>query len=220
MAANYTLVIGNKNFSSWSLRAWLAMKVAEIPFDEVAVRLYQPDTRARILPHSGAGRVPVLKIEESGSSRTVWDSLAICETLAELHPEARLWPVDAAARAHARSMTAEMHSGFPDLRRQLSMDITARRPTPALEEITRQQIARVTELWTNALSHSPNGGFLFGHFTIADAFYAPVVTRFATYAIPLPAAAEKYCQRVKALVPMREWERAAGAEVQSAQTAN
>jgi glutathione S-transferase len=215
MAAPYTLVIGDKNFSSWSLRPWLAMKVAGIPFDEVAVRLYQLDTTATIRAHSGAGRVPVLKFAENGETRTVWDSLAICETLAERHPQARLWPADAASRSHARSITAEMHSGFPDVRRQLSMDITARHPTPELEKATRDQVDRIVAIWTDALSRHHDGGFLFGHFSIADAFYAPVVTRFATYSVPLPAAAADYCQFVNALPAMREWTEAAHAEAAS-----
>lgn len=212
MAARYSLVIGNKNVSSWSLRAWIAMKMAGIPFEEISVRLYQPDTRAKILEHSSSGRVPILKIEDAGRSLTIWDSLAICEALAERHPEARLWPHDAQARAHARSVTSEMHSGFPDLRRQLSMDITARHPTPVLEEITQRQVARVVEIWTSALADHPDGGFLFGQFTIADAFYVPVVTRFATYGVKLPGPAAAYCERIRALAPMREWETAAKAE--------
>ena len=205
MTLRYTLVIGDKNFSSWSLRPWLAMKVAEIPFDEVAVSLYQPDTYERIRAHSGAGRVPVLKFAEGGEDRVVWDSLAICETLAERHADKRLWPADPMARAHARSITAEMHSGFADVRRQLSMDITGRFPTPALEDATRQQVARIIEIWTDALSRYRDGGFLFGHFTIADAFYAPVVTRFITYSVQLPAQAAEYCQKVNALPAMQEW---------------
>jgi glutathione S-transferase len=205
----YSLVIGNKNFSSWSLRPWLAMKVAEIPFDEVAVRLYQPDTRKRILAHSGAGRVPVLKFSEGGKAHVVWDSLAICETLAERHPDRGLWPADPMTRAHARSVTAEMHAGFPDLRRQLTMDISARHPAPALEEATAEQLARIVEIWMDALSRHPDGGFLFGPFTIADAFYAPVVTRFLTYDVRLPQPAAEYCQRVNALSAMQEWTSAA-----------
>jgi glutathione S-transferase len=209
--APYTLVIGDKNFSSWSLRPWLAMKVAAIPFDEIQVRLYQDDTHAQILAHSGAGRVPVLRFEENGERRTVWDSLAISETLAERHRDRALWPSDAAARAHARSIAAEMHSGFPDVRRQLSMDIAARHPTPALDDSTARQVARIVDIWTGALARY-GGPFLFGAFSIADAFYAPVVTRFVTYAIELPQAACKYCQEVNALPAMREWEAGARAE--------
>jgi glutathione S-transferase len=216
MAARYTLVIGDKNFSSWSLRPWVAMKVAAIPFAETLVRLYQPGTAAAIYPYSGAGKVPVLVIEEDGARGAVWDSLAICETLAERHPEARLWPEDAPARAHARSIAAEMHSGFADVRRQLSMDIAARHPLPALDDATQGQLARILAIWTEALAKAPRGGFLFGPFTIADAFYAPVVTRFITYNVPLTPVTAAYCERVRALPAMREWEDAARAEARRA----
>jgi glutathione S-transferase len=185
--------------------------MADIPFDEVPVRLDQPDTRARILAYSPAGRVPVLVFVEDGERRAVWDSLAICETLAERHPGKGMWPADAHNRAQARSIAAEMHSGFPDVRRQLSMNITARLRAPALEDSTREQIVRIIEIWTEALSRS-GGPFLFGGFTIADAFYAPVTTRFVTYGVPLPAPAAEYCRNVNALGPMREWTEAARAE--------
>ena len=157
--------------------------------------------------------MPALKIEEGGASQTVWDSLAICETLAERHPDARLWPENGGARAHARSIVAEMHSGFPDLRRALSMEIAARHPTPALEDQVQADIARIVAIWTEALdAHGGEGGFLFGRFSIADAFFAPVVTRFETYAIHLPAVAQAYAQRVLALPAMHEWAAAAKAE--------
>lgn len=213
MGARYTLYIGSKNVSSWSLRPWLVMKTARLPFEEVLIRLYMPKTKAEILAASPSGKVPALKIEENGASETVWDSLAICETLAERHPEARLWPDGAVARAHARSVAAEMHSGFPDLRRALSMNITARLPTPALEDPVQADIARIIAIWTRALAaHEDGGGFLFGRFSIADAFFAPVVTRFETYAIHLPAVAQAYAQRVLALPAMHEWAAAAKAE--------
>jgi glutathione S-transferase len=213
MGAHYTLYIGNKNLSSWSLRPWLVMKMAKLPFEEALVRLHMPESKRRILAHSPSGKVPALKIEDGGVSQTVWDSLAICETLAERHPEAGLWPDAASARAHARSIAAEMHSGFPNLRRALSMEIAARLPTPALEDDVQADIARVIAIWTEALDrHESGGGFLFGRFSIADAFFAPVVTRFETYAIHLPAVAQAYAQRVLALSPMREWAAAAKAE--------
>ena len=134
MGARYTLYIGSKNTSSWSLRPWLAMKMAMVPFEEVVIRLNTPETKARILTVAPSGKVPALKIDEDGASWTVWDSLAICETLAERHADARLWPEERAARAQARSIAAEMHSGFPELRKALSMEIAARHPTPALED--------------------------------------------------------------------------------------
>ena len=214
MGARYTLSVGSKNVSSWSLRPWLVMKMARIPFEEVRIRLRTPESKAEILAVSPSGKVPALKIEEDGASQTVWDSLAISETLAERHPEARLWPEKAAPRACARSITAEMHSGFPNLRRVLSMDITARHPTPALEDEVQAEIARVVAIWTEALNrHEGEGGFLFGRFSIADAFFAPVVTRFETYAVHLPAVAQAYAQRILALPAMHEWTAAAKVEV-------
>jgi glutathione S-transferase len=213
MGARYTLYIGNKNLSSWSLRPWLAMKTAGLPFDEVRITLDTPKTKAEILATSPSGKVPALTIEENGTSQTIWDSLAICETLNERHPEARLWPENAGRRAHARSIVAEMHSGFPDLRRALSMEIAARYPTPALEDKVQADIARIIAIWTSALDrHDGDGGFLFGRFTIADAFFAPVVTRFETYSIHLPAVAQAYAQRVLALPAMHEWTADAKAE--------
>ena len=213
MGARYTLYIGSKNTSSWSLRPWLAMKMAKIPFDEVLIPLRRPESSAEIKAHSPSGKVPALKIDEDGTSRTVWDSLAICETLAERHPDARLWPQDPAARAEARSIVAEMHAGFPDLRRVLSMDIAARHPTPPLDDALQAQIARVVAIWQSVLNrYGKSSGFLFGHFTIADAFYAPVATRFETYGVHLPAVAQAYTQRILATPAMRQWEESAKAE--------
>src|SRR5690242_19306184 len=140
MAMRYTLVVGTKNWSSWSLRPYLALRATGAPFEEVLIQLRRtdsPSTKELIRKHSPAGRVPVLKIEENGTTTTVWDSLAICETLAERHPEAKLWPADPSARALARSYSAEMHSGFPDLREQLSMDFARKVPTPNLRDATK-----------------------------------------------------------------------------------
>src|SRR6266550_8059904 len=169
MAARYTLYIGSKNISSWSLRPWLAMRNAKLAFVEVLIPFRKPETVSQIKVHSPSAKVPALKIEEDGASRIVWDSLAICETLAERHPEARLWPEDAAARAESRSIVAEMHSGFPDLRRVLSMDLAARHPTPPFDDAVQAQIARIVAMWQSVLDrYGKNSGFLFGHFTIAD----------------------------------------------------
>ena len=213
MSARYTLYIGNKNISSWSLRPWLVMKTAKLAFGEVLIPLRKAQTSADIKAHSPSGKVPALKIEENGASRTVWDSLAICETLAERHPEARLWPEDAAARAEARSIVAEMHSGFPDLRRVLPMDLAVRHPTPPFDDAVQAQIARIVAMWQSVLDrYGKSSGFLFGHFTIADAFYAPVATRFETYDVHLPAMAQAYTQRILAMPAMREWEANAKAE--------
>jgi glutathione S-transferase len=205
------LVIGNKNYSSWSLRPWLAMKMAGIAFEEVRIALDQPDTKARILRYSPTGKVPCLV----DGKLTVWDSLAICEYVNETHSSGRLWPAERATRATARAVTAEMHSGFAALRTYLSMDIRARKPARGAEAQrlagVQADIERIVALWTAALDAS-GGPMLFGEFCIADAFYAPVVTRFVTYGVALPPLLQAYSQRVLALPPMREWIAAAEAE--------
>ncbi len=215
MAARYTLILGTKNWSSWSLRPYVAMRATGAPFEEVVIALRHTEasaTRQEISKYSPTGRVPVLKIAENGGTATVWDSLAICETLAERHPEAKLWPDDAGARAQARSYAAEMHSGFPDLRDQLTMEFARTLPMPALRDETKEQIARIVEAWMQALS-AHDGGFLFGRFCVADCMYAPVVSRFLTYGIALPQIAKAYCDRMMALPAMQDWGRAAKAEV-------
>jgi glutathione S-transferase len=211
MSTRYTLYIGTKRYSSWSLRPWLAMKMAGLDFDEVMISLRQPDTKTRIAAISPGGKVPALKIEENGQSSLVWDSLAICETIAEREPHAQLWPSDARERAEARSMVAEMHSGFADLRSRLSMDLAQRLPTPEMDDALRTQVGRIVGMWETTLKRH-SGGFLFGRFSIADAFFAPVATRFETYSVPLPAVAQAYTQRILALAPMREWTKAAKLE--------
>lgn len=208
----YTLIIGNKNLSSWSLRPYLALKAAKVAFTEIPVRLDQPETRASIATFSPAGKVPVLKIEENGKTQLVWDSLAICETIAERHPEAKLWPTDGFARAEARSYAAEMHSGFVDVRQQLSMDFARKLATPELSEATQKQIGRITGAWDAALAKY-QGDFLFGEFSVADCMYAPMVSRFLTFGIALPAASAAYCARVMALPAMQEWLAGAQKEV-------
>lgn len=216
MSARYTLIVGTKDWSSWSLRPYLALRAAEAPFEEVMIRLRRQNfTGDEIRKYSRAGRLPILKIDEAdGRHALVWDSLAICETLAERHPEARLWPSDPLARAEARSYAAEMHSGFPDLRDQLSMDFARRLPLPELREATRAQIARILEAWTSALVRfGAGGGFLFGHFSIADCMYAPVVSRFVTYGVEVPDVVRGYMERVMALPAMRDWGAAAQTEV-------
>ncbi|HUO98435.1 MAG TPA: glutathione S-transferase family protein [Rhizomicrobium sp.] len=210
----YTLVLGNRNLSSWSLRPYLAMRAIGVAFEEVTVRLDRPETRAQIRDHSAAGKVPVLKIGEGGRALTVWDSLAICETLAERHPEAKLWPDDPAVRAVARSFAAEMHSGFPDLREQLPMDFARKLATPDMREATRNQVARILEAWSGALQqYGLDGGFLFGRFSIADCMYAPVVSRFATYGIAVPPIVGAYCERMMGLPAMQDWGAAAKNEI-------
>jgi len=210
----YTLFIGTRNYSSWSLRPWLVMKMAQLDFTEVVIPLRQQDTRGKILEHSPSGKVPLLVIEHSKSKELVWDSLAICETLAERVPAAQLWPQDTAARGFARSITAEMHSGFPDLRAALPMDIGARNAPAPLSDAVQQQVTRIHDIWHQALKqYGGRDGFLFGRFSIADAFYAPVVTRFVTHAISLPPLLQEYSQRILSLPAMRQWAAAAQSEM-------
>jgi glutathione S-transferase len=202
-----TLVVGSRTFSSWSLRPWLVLKQANIPFTEVVIALNQVATREQIKKYSPSGRVPVLL---HGDVR-IWDSLAIAEYLHELFPDKGLWPSDRATRALARSVSAEMHSGFGAMRQQLSMNVTKRLPTPNLTDDTQSDLKRVFDIWNECLNRS-GGPFLFGSFTIADAMYAPVTTRLTTYSIPLTGAIEKYVQTVAALPAMQEWVRGAMGE--------
>jgi len=210
-----TLVIGNKNYSSWSLRPWLAMKMAGIAFDEIRIALDQADTKANILRHSPTGKVPCLT--DSGSAVTVWDSLAICEYVNEAYAAGRMWPAELAARAQARSTAAEMHSGFAALRTHMSMDIRARKYERGAAAMAREDVAaditRIRALWFDALVQS-SGPFLFGDFSIADAFFAPVVMRFVTYGVDLPPALAAYRDRVVGLAPMQQWIGEATAEVE------
>lgn len=207
--SDLTLILGNKAYSSWSLRPWLALKQAGRLFAEVVIPLRRPDTRARILEHSPAGKLPVLK----HGDLTVWDSLAICEYLADLFPDAALWPEDPAARAVARAVSAEMHSGFQSLRSSMPMDLTRKAPGEGMTEATVADIGRITALWADCRARFGAGGpFLFGRFSIADAMYAPVVTRFDTYGVALGDTARAYADAVLAMPAMREWTDAARAE--------
>jgi glutathione S-transferase len=203
------LVIGNKNYSSWSFRPWLAMKVAGIAFDETVISLDAPDFKARVGALGGAGRVPVLI---DGEIR-VWESLAILEYLADKFPAATLWPQDAAARAHARAISSEMHAGFAPLRRHLPMNV--RRPVTAraLDDGASADAARIDAVWTDCRARfGTHGPFLFGAFGAADAMYAPVIWRFHTYAVTVGAAARAYMAAVMALPAWREWRAAARRE--------
>ncbi len=183
------LLIGNKNYSSWSLRPWLAMKVAGIAFEETVISLDAPDFKSRVTTVRGAGKVPVLV--DGGIS--VWESLAILEYLAEKFPTSGLWPRDARARAHARAAASEMHGGFGALRSQLPMNV--RRPVKAhaVEDDAKRDIARIDALWSECRTRFGNEGpFLYGAFGAADAMYAPVVWRFHTYAVEVSAVAGAY----------------------------
>ena len=205
----YTLVIGNKNYSSWSLRPWLALRVAGVPFDEVRIPLYSPGSKEQILRHSPAGKVPVLVTPEV----TVWESLAILEFLADRHPEARLWPADPAQRARARAVSTEMHAGFAALRANLGMNLRKTFPDHATAPEVLTDIARVQALWNDCLDRS-GGPFLFGAFTNADAMFAPVVTRFLTYSVKTDAASARYMAVVRALPALDEWYAAARQETE------
>jgi glutathione S-transferase len=207
----YELTIGDKNISSWSLRPWLAMRHAGIPFREVNIRLRTPETKAHILRYSPAGKVPVLL----AGGQAIWDSLAILEFLAEAHPEARLWPQQRQARAHARSVAAEMHSGFQALREHCPMDLVRRLPKSTLPDAVGADVRRIVGLWRDCRRrHGTGGDFLFGAFSAADAMYAPVASRFRTYLPDLGAygddgTARAYVDTIFALPAMAEWEAAA-----------
>jgi glutathione S-transferase len=206
------LVIGSKNSSSWSLRPWLLLKQGGVPFEEVVIPLRRPDTHERIRLHSPSGKVPVLIVGEV----RIWDSLAIAEFLAE--HDTRLWPADSRARAFARSISAEMHSGFQALRTFLPMDFTARfRPPGRLLSGVEADIRRILEIWTECRQrHGQSGPFLFGAFSIADAMFAPVCSRFTTYAVPLDPVSQAYVAHMMSLPAMLEWGRDAAAELAAA----
>ena len=208
-----TLVIGNRNYSSWSLRPWIAMKQAGLAFDEVQVSLRRPETRERILRYSPSGRVPCL----IDGALTVWDSMAICEYVNEQYAGGALWPREVGERARARSVAAEMHSGFAALRTHMPMDIRSRHPERGAAALARPDVAadveRVHSLWTECLAAS-GGPFLFGAFSIADAFFTPVVTRFRTYAVALPARLAAYSDAIVALPALQAWAAASAGETE------
>jgi len=219
MAGNdYTLVIGDKNLSSWSLRPWLAMRQCGIPFAEECIRLRQPDSRAEILRHSPSGKVPALKVRTG----VVWDSLAILDYLAERHPEHKLWPQDEEARAAARSIAAEMHAGFATLRNDMPMDLLNRLPSSPMSAALEVDIRRIAAIWKGTRARFGDGGpFLFGAFSNADAMYAPVATRFRTYGVDLArfgddgTGAAAYAEAILALPAMAEWTEGAKDEVRT-----
>ena len=195
------LVIGDKNYSSWSMRPWLLVKHFGIPFEEVLIELDEPNTKSSILAFSASGKVPCLVTDDGFA---VWDSLAIAETLAERFPQHALWPRDANARARARSVSAEMHSGFGELRSNMPMNIRKVKPGAGATPGALADVARIDALWRECLAAS-GGPFLFGEFSIADAMYAPVVMRFNSYQPKLSPEAAAYAQRVSALPAVAEW---------------
>lgn len=202
------LVIGNKNYSSWSMRPWVLMKAFGIPFKEINILLKQPDTGLHISGYSAAGRVPVLISGEF----SIWDSLAICEYLAEQFPEKALWPTGVAARAMARSMCAEMHSGFTELRTAMWMNIRANFHGKGHTAGSQADIGRISEIWEHCFSLFGHHHFLFGEFSIADAYFAPVVMRFRTYDVSLAPALQAYAERVAAHPAVAQWMAEAMAE--------
>jgi glutathione S-transferase len=200
------LIVGNKNYSSWSMRPWIAMKVAGIPFEEMVISLDAADFKARVGAFSGTGKVPVL----IDGDVHVWESLAILEYLAEKFPDAGLWPKDVAARAHARAIANEMHGGFLPLRRLLPMNmwrpVIKRELTPAVAV----NVARIEQMWSGARARfgqktNSDGPFLFGRYGAADAMYAPVVSRLHTYDVTVGAGTRAYMDAVRALPAWREW---------------
>ena len=202
-----TLIIGNKNYSSWSLRGWLAVKMSDLEFEEKLVPLFEDnhaDTMARETP---AGKVPVLL----HNGNTIWESLAIAEYVAELNPAAKMWPLDAGRRAEARSIACEMLSGFTGLRSQYHMN--CRKVFPGIEatEACANDIARIQTIWRDCLTKH-DGPFLFGEFSIADIMYAPVVSRFKTYAVPVDDTIQTYMDAVLDLPDMQDWYAAAETE--------
>ena len=195
------LVIGNKNYSSWSLRAWLLLKEAGIDFEEHRIPLDTADSQAEIGRFSPAGRVPVLLTDDGA----IWDTLAIAETVAERWPERQLWPEDPAARAHARSVSAEMHAGFAALREAMPMNCRAMgRKVPLPDQVTAD-IDRVFDIWCDCQRRYPGEGWLFGTFSVADAMYAPVVLRFRTYGINLPDSGSAYPRRLLESKAIQDW---------------
>ena len=208
------LVIGNKNYSSWSMRPWVLLRQAQIAFEEVQLKFDEVGGKlsvAGIQKYSAAGKVPVLRID----GQPVWDSLAICETVAEMFPDKHLWPDTPEARRVARSACAEMHSGFQALRSKMPMNIRSRYPGKGMTPESKRDIDRVVALWTDCRERfGGTGSLLFGRFSVADAFFAPVVMRFHAYAVQLPRVAQEYCDAVQALAAVREWCNAARRETE------
>jgi len=204
-----TLIIGNKNYSSWSLRPWIAMRHAGIEFTEEVIPLYEPGSRQRVLKYSPAGKVPVLL----DGDMPIWESLAILEYLAEKFPASGLWPNEPAARAHARAIAAEMHAGFAVLRNHSPMNMRRPPKARALTPEVEQDVKRIEAIWADSRARfGRSGPFLLGGFCAADAMYAPVVSRFSSYAIAVGAPALGYMQTMMALPAWKEWASASAAE--------
>ena len=207
--ARLKLVIANKNYSSWSMRAWVSLREVGIDFEEVQLE-FSPDISViGIERYSGVGKVPVLIVD----GEPVWDSLAICETVAELFPEKRIWPSGKRARQVARSVCAEMHSGFQAMRNAMPMNVRGRFPGKGMNPDTKRDIDRIVSIWQECRrKFGADGDLLFGVFSAADAYFAPVAMRFASYAVELPPVARAYAESVRALRSVREWTDAAKLE--------
>ncbi|MBJ9975727.1 glutathione S-transferase family protein [Pseudomonas sp. S75] len=206
---NYHLIIGDKRYSSWSLRGALALELAGVSYDETLVRLKRPDTRQRILAYSASGKVPLLQTGHG----MIADSLAIAEYLNDQHPQAQLWPADVAARAQARSACAQMHSGFAALREAMPFDLCRDQALDSLPLEVQIDIDRILALWSEcSLVAKDNGPFLFGRPTLADAFFAPVAVRLRTYRVALPPAAAAYVETIYRWPAFQAWQRAGLAE--------
>ena len=196
------LAIANKNYSSWSMRPWVLLTQAGIAFEEIQLKFNDAGGVEGIEPYSPTRQVPVLIVD----GEPVWDSLAICETVAELFPPKNLWPADARARRIARSICAEMHAGFRNLRSAMPVNLRASLPGKGMSAAVQGDIDRIVEIWQSCRARFGSGGeLLFGQFTIADAYYAPVATRFRTYAVALPQAAQRYNEALLDLPAVREW---------------
>jgi len=196
------LAIANKNYSSWSMRPWVLLTQAGIAFEEIQLKFSDEGKVEGIEPYSPTRQVPVLIVD----GEPVWDSLAICEAAAELFPHLHLWPSDARARQIARSICAEMHAGFRDLRGAMPVNIRASLPGKGMSPAVQQDIDRIVEIWQSCRARfGTDGELLFGRFSIADAYYAPVATRFLTYAVTLPPAAQRYADALLALPAVRDW---------------
>jgi glutathione S-transferase len=214
MEPEFTLVIGTKNWSSWSLRPWYLMRMAGISFREIEIPLRTPQSAAAIRAHSPSGLVPVLK---TADGLVVWDSLAIAEFLAERFPGLHLWPADEHMRATARAVSAEMHSGLRELRMEWPMDIVGRvSPPHAPGAGTARDIARICEIWREArAAHRAKGPYLFGGFSIADAMFAPVVSRFVTYGLALEPVLQAYADTIWNSPAMAQWRADAAASCEN-----
>lgn len=210
----YRLVIANRNYSSWSLRAWLYLSESRIPFEEIRIPLFTGDWEQSVAQYSPAGRVPVLL----DGDIAVWDSMAIMEYLRERHPQALGWPEEQGARAHARSISAEMHSGFIALRDELPQNLRARRPlmTDQLSATCQRQVARVDEIWSDCRDRYEKAGpWLFGDLSIADVMFAPVALRFVTYSIPVSRRSREFVDAVLGLDSVGQWVVAAERETEA-----